>query len=62
MPIANRLVRMCHAGTRRLTLRMPRALRAALRGPGRLRLTLTARYRSPSGQITLRRVMRLLRR
>ena len=62
MPIANRLVRMRHAGTRRFTLRMPRAVQAALRAPGRLRLTLTARYRSPSGQIILRRVVRLLRR
>jgi hypothetical protein len=60
--LANRIVRIDHAGTSRFTLRIPKRMRAALRSRGRLRLTLTARYRSPSGRVTLRRLRRLLRR
>ena len=59
---ANRLVRLQHAGARRFTLRIGSRGRSALSRPGRLWLNLTGRYRSPSGQVTLRRVRRLLRR
>jgi hypothetical protein len=60
--IANRWVQIGHAGTRRLTLPINPRARAAMRGPGRVRLTLTARYRSPTGRVTTRWVRRLLRR
>jgi hypothetical protein len=60
--LADRLVGIAHAGTRRFTLRIGRRQRAALRRAGRRRITLTARYRSPHGRVTLRRVRRLLRR
>ena len=49
-----RVVRLVRAGTRRLTLR------TGPRRPGRLRLTLTARYRGPDGRLTLRRLRRWL--
>jgi hypothetical protein len=60
--VSDRLVRITHAGSRRFTLPISPRARTALGGPGRLRLTLTARYRSPGGRITMRRVRRLLRR
>jgi hypothetical protein len=60
--IAERTVRFQHPGTRRLTLGIGAAGRAALSRPGRLQLTVTARYQAPSGQVTVRRVRRLLRR
>jgi hypothetical protein len=60
--LTGRVVRFSHAGTRRVRLPVGRAGRAALHRPGRLRLTLTARYRSPSGRVTSRIVRRLLRR
>ena len=59
--IADRRVRVPRAGARRYMLRIAKAGRAALHRPGRLRLTVTARYRSPAGRVTLRRVQRLLR-
>jgi hypothetical protein len=62
LQIVTRTVRLRHPGRRHLTLRLNRTGRAALHRRGRLRLTLTARYRSPSGQVTLRRIQRLLRR
>jgi hypothetical protein len=61
-PIANRLVRIRQAGTHRFTLRLGPRGRTALSRPGRLQLNLMARYRSPTGRVTLRRVRRLLRR
>jgi hypothetical protein len=60
--LASRVVRFQHPGVRHLTLRLGRNGRAALRQPGRLQLTLTARYRSPSGKVTVRRLQRRLRR
>jgi hypothetical protein len=60
--IADRLVRIRHAGTRRFALPMGLRGRAATRSPGRVRLTLTARYQSPAGRVTKRSVRRLLRR
>jgi hypothetical protein len=59
--VADRSVRIEHAGARRLRLRIDRAGRTALRRRGRLQLTLAASYRSPSGKITVRRVRRSLR-
>jgi hypothetical protein len=60
--LAGRLVRFRDAGSRRLTLRLGRRTRAALRRPGRWRLTVSARYRSRGGGLTVRRVRRWLRR
>jgi hypothetical protein len=60
--LAGRLVRFRDAGTRRVTLPLSRRNRAALRRPGRWRLTVSARYRSTGGRITLRRAYRWLRR
>ena len=59
--IARRAIRIDHAGSRRVTLRIGRAAMAALREDGRRELVLTARYRSPSGRLTVRRVRRPLR-
>jgi hypothetical protein len=50
--IADRAVRFPRAGTRRFRLRVRR----------RGRLTVTARYRSPTGRLTVARVRRALRR
>jgi hypothetical protein len=61
-PIAERVVRIPHPGARRVKLRVNRAGRMLLRRRGRAQLTVTARYRSPSGRVTVRRVRRLLRR
>jgi hypothetical protein len=60
--LAGRVVRFRDAGSRRVTLRLSRRSRAALRHSGRWRLNLSARYRSPGGRLTLRRVSRWLRR
>lgn len=60
-PLGGRLVTVRRAGPRRFLVRIGRRGRAALRRRGRRRLTLTARYRSPAGRVTLRTVRRLLR-
>jgi hypothetical protein len=60
--LADRAVRIGRAGTRRVALPISRPGRASLRRPGRLQLTLTARYQGASGRVTVRRLRRLLRR
>ncbi len=59
--IADRLVRIDRAGTRRFALRLTRRGRRALRRSGRVRLTVTARHRAATGRTTVARARRLLR-
>jgi hypothetical protein len=61
--IADRLVRIDRAGTRRFALRLTGRGRRALRASrGRVRLSVTARHRSATGRTTVARARRVLLR
>jgi hypothetical protein len=59
--LAQGAVRISRPGVRRFALRLTRSGRRALRGGGRFRLVLTARYHEPGGRTHVRRVRRLVR-
>jgi hypothetical protein len=59
--LAQGVVRISRPGMRRFALRLTPSGRRALRGGGRFRLVLTARYHEPGGRTHVRRVRRLVR-